>query len=266
MDLWDHSAPNCCAKSIFAIAICAKNVRQILFESLFCAEDLSEIHPQIHQWRNAISGGPRFKIFEGPLVEVPKARVERRICTSFLGVQGMLTRKIFESRLSEMRFPGFWRDFTEFWWSENDIVTYQRPWPTFLLYRLSWGPPFGPLGLGAPGFSRSEPIVVTPLKLTLVQNKIFNSAIFFQTWSVTSWSATNGSLVSSQSECWICNSLWQCSQGLPVGFTIDMGFTKWAGHAPPGKFWNSEPLKRHFVHFGVRSWVRFYKIQKIITS
>ena len=30
------------------------------------------------------------------------------------------------------------------------------------------------------------------------------------------------------------------------------------GHAPPGKFWNSEPLKRHFVHFGVR----FYKIQK----
>jgi hypothetical protein len=40
------------------------------------------------QWRNVISGGPRFKIFEGPpLVEVPKARVERRICTSFLGVQ-----------------------------------------------------------------------------------------------------------------------------------------------------------------------------------
>ena len=33
----------------------------------------------------------------------------------------------------------------------------------FLLYSLSLGPPFGPLGLGAPGFSRSEPIVVTPL-------------------------------------------------------------------------------------------------------
>jgi hypothetical protein len=60
------------------------------------------------QWRNVISGGPQFKIFEGPLVEVPKARVERRICTSFLRVQGMLTRKIFESRLSEMPFPGLW--------------------------------------------------------------------------------------------------------------------------------------------------------------
>jgi hypothetical protein len=26
----------------------------------------------IIQWRNVTSGGPRFKIFEGPLVEVPK--------------------------------------------------------------------------------------------------------------------------------------------------------------------------------------------------
>jgi hypothetical protein len=33
----------------------------------------------------------------------------------------------------------------------------------FLLYSLSLGAPFGPLGLGAPGFGRSEPIVVTPL-------------------------------------------------------------------------------------------------------
>jgi hypothetical protein len=33
----------------------------------------------------------------------------------------------------------------------------------FLLYSLSLGPPFGPLWLGAPGFARSEPIVVTPL-------------------------------------------------------------------------------------------------------
>jgi hypothetical protein len=41
MDLWDHSAPNQYLRSI-----CAKNVRQILFESLFCAEDLSEIHPK----------------------------------------------------------------------------------------------------------------------------------------------------------------------------------------------------------------------------
>jgi hypothetical protein len=64
----------------------------------------------MNQWRNVISGGPRFKIFEAPppLVEVPKARVERRICTSFLGVQGLLIRKIFESRVSEMPFPRHW--------------------------------------------------------------------------------------------------------------------------------------------------------------
>jgi hypothetical protein len=106
---------------------------------------------EILQWRNVISRGPQFKIFEGPLVEVPKARVERRICTSFLGVQGMLTRKIFESRVSEMPFHGLWGggggDFTEFWWSENDIVTYQRPWPMFLLYRQSLG---APIWVGVP--------------------------------------------------------------------------------------------------------------------
>jgi hypothetical protein len=96
------------------------------------------------QWRNVISGGPRFKTFEGPLVEVPKARVERRICTSFLGVQGMLTRKMFESKLSEMPFPGLWGEI------ENDIVTYQRPWPMFLLYSLCLGAPIWPIGFGGP--------------------------------------------------------------------------------------------------------------------
>jgi hypothetical protein len=61
LNCFTKSLPNCCAKWIFGIilrqiaapnqylrSICAKNVRQILFESLFCAEDLSEIHPQIH--------------------------------------------------------------------------------------------------------------------------------------------------------------------------------------------------------------------------
>ena len=50
-------------------------------------------------------GAPGSKFSKAPLVEVPKARVERRICTSFLGVQGMITRKMFESRLTEMPFP-----------------------------------------------------------------------------------------------------------------------------------------------------------------
>ena len=53
-------------------------------------------------------GTPGSKFSKTPLVEVSKARVERRICTSFLGVQGLLIRKIFESRVSEMPFPRLW--------------------------------------------------------------------------------------------------------------------------------------------------------------
>jgi hypothetical protein len=60
MDLWDHSAPNQYLRSI-----CAKNVRQILFESLFCAEDLSEIHPQIHPGKN-VQADENIEIFVAP--------------------------------------------------------------------------------------------------------------------------------------------------------------------------------------------------------
>jgi hypothetical protein len=41
-------------------------------------------------------GAPGSKFSKAPIVEVPKARVERRIYSPF------------ESRLSEMPFPGLW--------------------------------------------------------------------------------------------------------------------------------------------------------------
>jgi hypothetical protein len=103
------------------------------------------------QWRNVISGDPRFKIFEGPLVEVLKARVKRRICTSFLGGTGHAHPEnfwIYTLWNAISRTLG--RDFTEFWWSKNDIVTYQRPWPMFLLYRLRLGAPIWPIEVGGP--------------------------------------------------------------------------------------------------------------------
>ena len=53
-------------------------------------------------------GAPGSKFSKAPLIEVARARVERRICTSFPGVQGMLTWKMFESRVSEMPFPKLW--------------------------------------------------------------------------------------------------------------------------------------------------------------
>jgi hypothetical protein len=34
----------------------------------------------------------------------------------------------------------------------------------FLLYRVNLGAPIWPIEVGAPGFSRSEPIVITPLE------------------------------------------------------------------------------------------------------
>jgi hypothetical protein len=46
-------------------SICAKNVRQMLFESLFCAEDLSEIHPQIHPGKN-VQADENIEIFVAP--------------------------------------------------------------------------------------------------------------------------------------------------------------------------------------------------------
>jgi hypothetical protein len=62
-----------CTKSIIEINLhkksaqkmCAKNVRQILFESLFCAEDLSEIHPQIHPGKN-VQADENIEIFVAP--------------------------------------------------------------------------------------------------------------------------------------------------------------------------------------------------------
>jgi hypothetical protein len=77
--------------------------------------------------------------------------VERRICTSFLGGPGHVHPEnfwIYTLWNAISRTLG--RDFTEFGWLENDIVTYQRPWPMFLLYRLSLVAPIWPIEVGGP--------------------------------------------------------------------------------------------------------------------
>ena len=56
-------------------------------------------------------GAPGSKCSKAPLVEVSKARVERRICTSFLGGPGHAHS---ESRISEMPFPGLWGAILQF--------------------------------------------------------------------------------------------------------------------------------------------------------
>jgi hypothetical protein len=96
-------------------------------------------------------GAPGSKFSKAPLVEVLKARVEHCICTSFLGGPGHVHPENFW--IYTLWNAISWtlgRDFTEFWWSENDIVTYQRPWPMFLLYRLNLGAPIWPIEVGGP--------------------------------------------------------------------------------------------------------------------
>jgi hypothetical protein len=80
----------------------------------------------------------------------------------------MLTRKFFESRLSEMPFPGLWGDILQNYDDQKTTLWHIRgPGQCFCSTAWALGPPFGPLGLGAPAFARSEPIVVTPLSLAL---------------------------------------------------------------------------------------------------
>jgi hypothetical protein len=106
------------------------------------------------QWSSGVTlyqGVPGSKFSKAPLVEVLKARVEHRICTSFLGGPGHVHPENFW--IYTLWNAISWtlgRDFTEFWWSENDIVTYQRPWPMFLLYRLNLGAPIWPIEVGGP--------------------------------------------------------------------------------------------------------------------
>jgi hypothetical protein len=121
----------------------------------------------IEQWRNVISGGPRFKIFEGPLYSRSAKGTSRapymhefsrgsRACSSetFLNLDSLKCHFLdFGERFYRILMV-----------RKRHSVTYQRPWPMFLLYRLSLGAPIWPIGVGDP---RVLPvwahIVFTPL-------------------------------------------------------------------------------------------------------
>jgi hypothetical protein len=67
-----------------------------------------------------------------------------------------------------MPFPGLWGDILQNYDDQKTTLWHIRgPGQCFCSTAWAWGPPFGPLGLGAPGFARSEPTVVTPLSLAL---------------------------------------------------------------------------------------------------
>jgi hypothetical protein len=98
---------------------------------------------------------------------VPKARVERRRAHEFSkGSRACSPGKFLNLESLKCHFPDFRERFNRILMVRKrhcNISELRPPWPMFLLYSLSLGAPIWPIGVGAPGFARSEPIVVTPL-------------------------------------------------------------------------------------------------------
>jgi hypothetical protein len=119
-------------------------VVRILLKSLF------------DQWRNVISGGPRFKLFEWPPSRSSKGTSRAPCMHKFSsGYRACSLGKFLNLDSLKCHFPDFGERFYR-------ILMVRKRHCCSIGYSLSLG---APLGLGAPGISRSEPIVVTPLSV-----------------------------------------------------------------------------------------------------
>jgi hypothetical protein len=110
-------------------------------------------------------GAPGSKISKPPpLVEVPKARVERRICTSFLGVQGMLTGNFLNLDSLKYHFLDFGERFYRILMVRKRHCDIPEALANvFAVQPAPGGPHLAHWGWGPPGSPGPEPIVVTPL-------------------------------------------------------------------------------------------------------
>ena len=116
-----------------------------------------------NQWRNVISGVQRSH----------SRSAKSTSCAPYMhklskGSRACSHGKFFNLESLKYHFLKLWGENLHN--SDGQKTTLQHmkpPWRMFLLYSLSLGPPFVPLGMGAPGLARSEPIVVTPLHSTL---------------------------------------------------------------------------------------------------
>jgi hypothetical protein len=121
------------------------------------------------QWRNVISGGPRFKIFEGP---APSRSAKGTSWAPYMHEfsRGARACTCSRGKLLNLESPKcHFLDFGERVYtilmvrkrhcniSESSLAN------VFALQPEPGGPPIWPIGVGAPGFARSEPTVVTPL-------------------------------------------------------------------------------------------------------
>ena len=112
---------------------------------------------QAGQWRNVILGGPRFfKLFEGPPSRSAKGISRAPYMQEFFsGSRACSPGNLLNLDSLKCHFPDFGQRYYR-------ILMVRKRHCCSIGYSLCLG---APIGVGAPGFSRSEPTVVTPLRL-----------------------------------------------------------------------------------------------------
>jgi hypothetical protein len=89
-------------------------------------------------------GAPGSKFSKAPLVEVLKARVEHRICTSFLGSRACSSGNFLNLHSQKCHFLDFGERFYRI------LMVRKRHCNMFLLYRLNLRAPIWPIEFGGP--------------------------------------------------------------------------------------------------------------------
>jgi hypothetical protein len=121
------------------------------------------------QWRNVISEGPRFKIFEGPPSRSAKGTSRAPYMHEFSrGSRACSSRKFLNLDSLKCHFLDFGERLHRILMVRKRHCNISEALANvFALSPKPGGPHSAHWGLGAPGFSRSEPIVVTPLTIRL---------------------------------------------------------------------------------------------------
>jgi hypothetical protein len=119
----------------------------------------------LYQWRNVISGGPRFKIFEGPPSRSAKGTSWAPYVHEFSrGSWACSSGKFLNVHSLKCHFLDFGeRIYRILMVRKRHCNISEALANVFALSPKPGSPHLAHWGWGAPGFSRSEPIVVTPL-------------------------------------------------------------------------------------------------------
>ena len=124
------------------------------------------VESNVCQWRSVISGGPRFKMFEGPPSRSTKGTSWAPYMHEFFrGSSACSPGKILNLESLKCHFPDFGERFYRILMvrKQHCNISEASLANVFTLQPEPGGPHLAHSGVGAPGFARSEPIVVAPL-------------------------------------------------------------------------------------------------------